>query len=252
MLWSCALLLVFISHHEVRWSRESDRCCVDSDCVCCRLQAVQVAHLWELSSTSHRREREGGVKRTENHGEQADSIRVPGCVHCAQKKTCEICVNVSLLWNMQWQMKQTADSISVFLKMSEDELMPNLRVSYFCLDETVAAVSTQHRASYQRNSRLPLIVEFWFFFFLSGFISMWISGFESFVFTTLLTPAGLTTGKNTSTASLWKRWTFCSRWRPNWRYTTKSVFIQDLLTYSRAVWTALTREKIQIYVICVN
>lgn len=137
-------------------------------------------------------------------------------------------------------------------KMSEDELMPNLRVSYFCLDETVAAVSTQHRASYQRNSRLPLIVEFWFFFFLSGFISMWISGFESFVFMTLLTHAGLTTVKNTSTASLWKRWTFCSRWRPNWRYTTKSVFIQDLLTYSRAVWTALTREKIQIYVICVN
>lgn len=91
MLWSCALLLVFISHHEVRWSRESDRRCVDSDCVCCRLQAVQVAHLWELSSTSHRREREGGVKRTENHGEPADSIRVPGCVHCAQKKT----------WNMR-------------------------------------------------------------------------------------------------------------------------------------------------------
>lgn len=117
MLWSCALLLVFISHYEVRWSRESDRRCVDSDCVCCRLQAVQVAHLWELSSTSHRREREGGVKRTENHGEQADSIRVPGCVHCAQKKTCEICVNFSLLWNIQWQMKQTADSISVFLNV---------------------------------------------------------------------------------------------------------------------------------------
>lgn len=188
MLWSCALLLVFISHYEVRWSRESDRRCVDSDCVCCRLQAVQVAHLWELSSTSHRREREGGVKRTENHGEQADSIRVPGCVHCAQKKTCEICVNFSLLWNMQWQMKQTADSISVFLKMSEDELMPNLRVSYFCLDETVAAVSTQHRASYQRNSRLPLIVEFWLFIFFIRFyfyvnFRLWIICFHDTSYT---------------------------------------------------------------------
>lgn len=215
-------------------------------CRLCRLHTSENFHLHRTEESEREESRE--QRTTENK----PILFVFLVVFTAHRRKREICVNVSLLWNMQWQMKQTADSISVFLKMSEDELMPNLRVSYFCLDETVAAVSTQHRASYQRNSRLPLIVEFWFFFFLSGFISMWISGFESFVFMTLLTPAGLTTGKNTSTASLWKRWTFCSRWRPNWRYTTKSVFIQDLLTYSRAVWTALTREKIQIYVICVN
>lgn len=73
-------------------------------------------------------------------------------------------------------------------KMSEDELMPNLRVSYFCLDETVAAVSTQHRASYQRNSRLPLIVEFWLFIFFIRFyfyvnFRLWIICFHDTSYT---------------------------------------------------------------------
>lgn len=170
---------------------------------------------------------------------------VPGCVRCAQKKTVKYatvslcCGTYSDRWN-RWH----ADII-VFqcFKMSEDELMP----SYFCLDETVAAVSTQHGASYQRNSHLPLIVEFWMFFllFLSSFISMLISAFESIVSMTLLTPSGLTTVKNTSTASLWKRWTFVHVDNQT-EDVPQSVFIQDLLTHSSSACTAITRQKIQI------
>ena len=79
----------------------------------------------------------------------------------------------------------------------------------------------------------------------SQVFSMWFSGFESFDYRAC-TPSGLTAVKKKALQQRLdeKRWTFCSRWRPNWKYTTKSVFIQDLLTYSGAVRTAITREKI--------
>lgn len=85
----------------------------------------------------------------------------------------------------KWNRRQI---VCQCFKMSEDELMPNLRVSYFCLDETVAAVSTQHSASYQRNSRLPLIVEFWLFIFFIRFyfyvnFRLWIICFHDTSYT---------------------------------------------------------------------
>lgn len=136
MLWSCALWLVFISLYEVRWRRESDRRCVDSDCVCCTLQAVQVTHLrnFYLHHTEESEREESGEQRTT---ENKQILFV--CEKNVKYATISFyCDSSSDKWN-RWHA-----NIKVFqcFKVSEDELMPNLCISYFYLDETVAAVST--------------------------------------------------------------------------------------------------------------
>lgn len=151
-------------------------------CRLCRLHTSENFHLHRTEESEREESRE--QRTTENQR----ILFVFLVVFTAHRRKHVKYASISLYCGTcsdKWNRRQI---VFQCFKMSEDELMPNLRVSYFCLDETVAAVSTQHRASYQRNSRLPLIVEFWLFIFFIRFyfyvnFRLWIICFHDTSYT---------------------------------------------------------------------